>query len=136
MADASSLRKKVLQRGQKISVGTAREMQRELQHAASKHRKTGELNEAIKVRALGAGPRYRLHAEAEVLQAVTTNTGARPHKIRAKKGKTLAFYWPKAGRVIFPVEVDHPGNRGSHWWDTTMRGPVLRRAMKEASRAA
>lgn len=133
MADAAALRKKVLQRGQRISVGTAREMERELKRGAAKHRKTGELDEAIKVRAVGAGPRYRLHAEAEVLQAVTTNTGARPHKIRAKKGKTLAFYWPKVGRVIFPTEVNHPGNKGSGWWTKVMRSPVLRRAMKQAS---
>lgn len=136
MADASALRKAVLRRGQQISVGTARELERELRHAAAKHRKTGELDEAIKVRAVGAGPRYRLHAEAEVLQAVTTNTGARPHIIRARNAKTLAFHWPKVGRMVFPVEVHHPGNKGSGWWDKTMRAPVLRRAMKEASRAA
>lgn len=126
----------MLQHGQRLSVNTAREMERELRRAAEKHRKTGELDESIKVRAVGAGPRYRLHAEAPVLQAVTTNTGARPHVIRAKRAKTLAFYWPKVGRMVFPVSVNHPGNKGSGWWDKTMRGPVLRRAMKEASRAA
>lgn len=35
----------------------------------------------------------------------------RPHIIRARRAPTLAFYWEKAGRWVFPVMVRHPGSR-------------------------
>lgn len=136
MADASGLRRKVLQYGQRVAVGTAKELERELRRAADQHYKTGELDQSIKVVALGSGPRYRLHAEAPVVQASTTNKGARPHVIRARNARTLSFYWPKVGRVVNPVSVNHPGNKGSGWWDKVMRGPVLRRAITTAKKAA
>lgn len=126
----------MLRYGQRVAVGTADELERDLRAAAAQHRKTGVLDESIRVDALGAGPRYRIEAEAPVVQAATTNTGARPHVIRARRAKTLAFYWPKAGRTVYPAQVNHPGNRGTHWWDRTMRSPVIRRAMKRASSKA
>lgn len=88
------------------------------------------------MRAVGAGPKYRLHAEAPVVQASTTNTGARPHVIRARNARTLAFYWPKVGRMVFPVSVNHPGNKGSGWWKKSMTAPKVRNAIRAAQKRA
>lgn len=133
MADSSGLRRKILRWGQRVSVETAAGMETRLRESASPHRKTGELDAAIHVRAVGAGPRYRLHAEADVIHAATTNTGARPHVIRPRRvGGKLVFYWPKAGKVVALSSVNHPGNRGSHWWDKVMRGPVYRAEIRSA----
>lgn len=37
--------------------------------------------------------------------------GSAPHIIRAKFAKTLRFYWPVVGRVVYPFSVEHPGTR-------------------------
>ncbi len=37
--------------------------------------------------------------------------GTRPHIIRPRRKKVLAFYLPKAGKVIFAREVHHPGTK-------------------------
>lgn len=42
--------------------------------------------------------------------------GTAPHEIRAVNAKTLAFYWPKAGRTVFPVSVQHPGTQPNLFW--------------------
>lgn len=110
-------------------------MKRELRHSADRHYDTGELDQSIDVVAVGNGPRYRLHAKADTLQAITTDRGARPHVIRPRRpGGMLTFYWPKAGRVVSFRHVNHPGNKGSGWWRKTMRSNVLRRAMRKAAR--
>jgi hypothetical protein len=39
------------------------------------------------------------------------DTGARPHKIRARRAKYLRFFWKKTGRWMYLKSVNHPGNR-------------------------
>lgn len=43
--------------------------------------------------------------------AATVSLGSRPHIIRARRQKTLKFYWNRVGRVVYPVQVFHPGRR-------------------------
>ena len=49
--------------------------------------------------------------------------GTRPHVIRAKPGKKLRFFWPAPGpgQVVYLAKVNHPGYRGSSWWDDALR---------------
>jgi hypothetical protein len=60
--------------------------------------------------------------------------GTRPHVIRAKKGKLLSFYWPKAAKQMFLPKVNHPGYRGSDWWDVALRRwpDLLREGLRRA----
>lgn len=64
--------------------------------------------------------------------------GTRPHKIptvKRKRGqKMLSFYWPEAGKQMFLPQVNHPGYRGSGWWDEGIRKwpDMLRDALRRA----
>lgn len=46
--------------------------------------------------------------------AASVHNGARPHPIRARFAKTLRFR-AKTGAVVFPVTVNHPGNKPNPW---------------------
>lgn len=64
-----------------------------------------------------AGPVSRGKVRAPVIQATTTDKGARPHVIRPRNpGGRLVFYWPKAGQVVALRKVNHPGNLPMPWW--------------------
>lgn len=116
-ADISGLKRNAMFHWRAAADRCADAWQRELVDAAPVD--TGELANSIKVSARQTGPEtFTITAETgDLIQANTTNTGARPHIIRARRARTLAFYWPKVGRVVHPVFVRHPGNRGTHWWD-------------------
>lgn len=43
--------------------------------------------------------------------AATVSLGSRPHIIRARRKKTLKFYWNRVGHTVYPVQVHHPGRR-------------------------
>lgn len=131
-ADTSGLKAKARLRYARLAIEGARALESELRIEAP-HR-SYELRESIEVRSHHSGPGlFRIVAVAPVVQAATTNSGARPHVIRPRRGKVLSFHWPKAGgRVAFRY-VNHPGNRGTHWWDkvidrrTAIFARVLRR---------
>lgn len=88
--------------------------------------RTGRLENSIRGRVDVAGPTVRVVMQTgDLIQARTTNRGARPHVIRPRTRQYLAFHWDKAtpsmrrlpdGRVLFR-SVNHPGNRGSRWFD-------------------
>lgn len=78
------------------------------------------------------GDRIVSYVEAPVIQAATTDKGARPHVIRPRRrGGLLVFYWPKAGGVVAFRKVNHPGNAPGNWWR-----PVLERNWSAALRRA
>lgn len=110
----------------------AQRMQDELRIAAPA--RTTRLRRSIEVRAGRIGlTTFQIVAETDdLVQARTTNTGARRHVIRARRAPTLRFYWPKVGRVVTPIRVRHPGNKGSRWWDKTVRrhSVILRSALR------
>jgi hypothetical protein len=90
---------------------------------------SGELRGSIRVepvQSLGGG-RYRFRMVAPVIQAATTDKGARPHPIRPRRaGGLLVFNWPKAGGVVHLRGVNHPGNRAQNWWR-----PLLERSYRQ-----
>lgn len=116
MAEASTtgLRAKLLARYEAAAEAAARDAREALQAAAPVQ--TGALRESLDVhverRAEGT---FVLVAESPLIQAATTNYGARPHTITAR-GRALSFYWPRAGKVVFARTVHHPGNVGTGWW--------------------
>ena len=64
-----------------------------------------------------SGTRSTFRVRAPVIQAVTTDRGARPHVIRPRRaGGVLVFNWPKAGGVVHLRKVNHPGNPPMPWW--------------------
>lgn len=131
-ADASGLKAKAGSRYARAADAVAREIQAELRVRAP--HKSYELRNSITVRAIQSGPTtFRIVMDAPVIQAATTNSGARPHVIRARRAKMMRFYWPKVGRVVYFRSVNHPGNKGTGWWDkvrdrhVAIMGGALRR---------
>lgn len=131
-ADTRGMKQKALARYGRAAEAGAAALQTELR-ARAPH-KTYELRNSIRVSSRRTGATtFRITAESPVVQAATTNTGARPHVIRPRRAKVLSFYWPKVGQRVALRHVNHPGNRGSRWWDRTIArsgailGGVLRR---------
>jgi hypothetical protein len=81
-----------------------------------------------------SGTRRSVTLEAPVIQAVTTDQGARGHPIRPKRaGGLLVFHWPKVGRVVFFRHVNHPGNPPRPWWEAVVTDGC-RQALRIAAR--
>lgn len=97
---------------------------------------TGNLRRSIHAGPITAGPpvpSFRL--TAPVIQASTTDKGARPHPIRPRRaGGVLVFDWPKAGGVVFLRHVNHPGNPPRPWWRAVVTD-AYRAAIRDAARA-
>lgn len=60
----------------------------------------------IRVR-IGPKPRHKGDLAA--------HQGARRHTIRAKRGRTLRFFWRKKGRYVYFRSVNHPGMKGKQY---------------------
>lgn len=81
-----------------------------------------------------SGTRRTARVFAPVIQAATTDKGARAHVIRPKRaGGLLVFYWPKAGQTVFLPRVNHPGNAPHPWWEAVVRDAYAQ-ALVEAAR--
>lgn len=98
-------------------------------------RPPGELRQSIRsTRPVIGMSAFRFRLLAPVIQAATTDKGARPHVIRARRAKVLRFYWERGpagpGIYRFP-KVNHPGNAPQDWW-----GPGLRRQAQPSLRRA
>lgn len=95
--------------------------------------KTGQLRGAIRAtQVTNEGSRYRFRMVAPVIQAATTDKGARPHVIRPRRrGGVLVFSWPKAGGTVFLRHVNHPGNPPGNWWR-----PLLEQTYQQGLRLA
>jgi hypothetical protein len=97
-------------------------------------RPPGELRASIRSvrRSHLGGTAFRTTVEAPVIQAATTDKGARPHVIRPVRATRLRFYSPKAGAIVWARQVNHPGNAPAPWWQEGLR----RQAQPTLSRAA
>ena len=84
-----------------------------------------------------AGSRRTVRVRAPVIQARTTDQGARAHPIYPRRpGGLLVFNWPKAGGVVFFRHVHHPGNAAHPWWEAVLHdawGPALVQAARSTS---
>lgn len=99
-------------------------------------RKDGELAAAIRsTPSLRAGSRFVARALAPVIQAATTDKGARPHVIVPRRpGGVLVFHWPKAGGTVYLRRVHHPGNPPRPWWRKAVTD-AYQRALRDAARS-
>lgn len=115
----ASLVQKVETRGGFIAQRLSLDVLAELKIAAAPHHKTGQMEASIRTTWFRVAPtRWRVEASVPVIQAATTNFGARPHMIYPKTKKALAFN-TKGGRVVVR-SVSHPGNRAFHWFSDVM----------------
>lgn len=81
-----------------------------------------------------SGTRRSVTVQAPVIQAATTDKGARAHRIVPRRaGGLLVFHWPKAGGVVFLRHVNHPGNAPRPWWEAVLRD-AWRHALRTAAR--
>lgn len=82
---------------------------------------TGRLrsNTSVSVRREGRTG-FRFTARSDVPYASFTSKPTRPHVIRAVNARFLRFYWPKVGAVVYFPSVNHPGTRGTGWWERTL----------------
>lgn len=136
MAQADGLRRRVRERAGFAAAYAAKKVELDLIRNFSPHRKSGETQSAISVRldSLEADSVTYL-AKADTPQARYVNDGTPPHTIAPKGGsasgskwprrvkgeRLLVFDWPKAG--MFPARfrwVDHPGYKGSGWYDLAL----------------
>lgn len=104
--------------------------------AAEAPRKTGQLGRSGRVEPVRlAGTRATTGVAFTVIQAATTDKGARPHVIRPRRpGGRLVFYWPKVGRTVSLPFVNHPGNAPMRWF----RPALVKhwpRALRDAARS-
>lgn len=129
-----TLRRQVAERAKLIGFTAAAKMEVELRRNWGVHSKSGETLKAISVRLETATPTSLVFvAKAETPQARYVNDGTRPHVITPKANPgaisgskwpsfipgepLLFFFWARVGRNVRFRWVDHPGYRGSGWWD-------------------
>jgi hypothetical protein len=125
VADMTDLRRKVENRGQFIAQRLSLSLKEELRYASRHHRRTGRMEDTIVTPWRRTGlTTWRVEAKAPTIQAATTNKGARPHVIEPRKGQALR--WSSGGTVIFARRVNHPGNKGDHWFDKVMTKTSIR----------
>lgn len=88
---------------------------------------TGALRNATSVSVRREGNGFRFTARSDVDYASFTSKPTRPHVIRPRRaGGVLVFYWPVVGSTVFFRHVNHPGTRGTGWWERTLeRFPEL-----------
>lgn len=74
--------------------------------------RTGKLTNSIEHHSTG-DLSWRVKASAPYAHFV--DVGTKPHRIVAKRGKVLAFYWGKMGEWVFFRGVNHPGTKATNF---------------------
>lgn len=88
--------------------------------------KTGELARSITADARLRGAVLTVTVGSDLVQAATTNSGAKPHTIRPRRARALRFQ--VGGRTVYAASVQHPGNKGSRWFEQAVaRWPDMAR---------
>lgn len=64
------------------------------------------------------GGRWTVSASAK--HAKWVHEGTKPHPIKARTKKTLRFFWARVGRVVYPRQVQHPGNEPNRFLTRAM----------------
>jgi hypothetical protein len=111
MADLTALRNQIRTRAVFAVSESSTQLERALKTTSP--RDTGLMESRTTVQAQG----LTATAKAATDYASFVKDGTRPHLIRPRTKKVLAFYWPKVGRQMFLPRVNHPGTRGNSWWD-------------------
>lgn len=72
-------------------------------------RRSRKLEQGTRARVVRAGGGRRVIVFNRVKYAAAIDQGAKPHVIRPRRAKLLAFHL--GGRLVFARQVNHPGNR-------------------------
>lgn len=131
-ADASRLRRGIQQWAGRVMAQAAPETASEVRRHPRLPRDEGELERSVTAGpVLAAGSGHRFTLKAPVIQAATTDKGARPHVIVPKRARVLRF--PAGGRIVFARRVNHPGNPPRPWWADAVRD-AFTKALPAAAR--
>ena len=121
MAKLDPLRRRIRQRADVAVARAAPKLQKALREAAPQV--TGALKQMTTVSGLkssSVGPVVEARV-AVPYASYTIPPGTQPHIIRPVRAKALAFFWPKVGKFVFFAKVNHPGYRGSPWYDDVVK---------------
>lgn len=116
MADLRDLRNRIRVRAYFAVSDASPRLQQDLRSTSP--RKTGEM--MSKTTVVPRGLEATARAATDYASYVRI-PGTRPHTIRSKPGKKLRFFWNVTNRVMYLPKVNHPGYRGSSWWDDAIR---------------
>lgn len=128
------LRRQLRSQQQRFADVARREMESDLEEAAPVL--TRELRDSIEASAASvtdAGVSFEVHT-GNLIQAETTEHGARPHVIVPRNKRALAF--TVGGTRVVVRRVNHPGNAPQPWFfPTVKRWPeIAARAWRRVSR--
>lgn len=131
-ADATGLKRKLVQRQRSVVQRMTEDLRGQLRAAAP--RDTGQLTRSIKASwsQTGATTFKMVFETGDLVQANTTNDGARRHIIRPRHQGGVLRFQLRSGQVVFTTIVHHPGNRATHWWDKQLTAPKVRNARRRA----
>lgn len=120
MVDLSSLRDELVKVTRRRVEKANSSMTTDLKTSAPRG-ETGELVRKTGVEITSA-TKNRIVSEAviDVTYGEFVVQGTPPHVIRAKRGRVLAFNWPKAGGVVFFAKVNHPGTDANPFFDNVV----------------
>lgn len=119
MSIGAALERDVIRYFSEVAGRTRDRLERELQREAPVD--TGKMRASTSVSVRREGRGFRFTARAETEYASFTSKPTRPHVIRPRRaGGVLVFYWPVAGGVVHFRHVNHPGTRGTGWWERTL----------------
>jgi hypothetical protein len=110
MATLDPLRAEVRKQAEAVSESAGRKLQDELRRNSPYDTGLMQSRTMVQTRGLISSAKVATEYASYVAE------GTRPHTIRAKRGKVLSFFWPKAGKQMFLPKVNHPGFRGNSWW--------------------
>jgi len=81
-----------------------------VQRYATFKRRTGKLQDATRHRVVRTRGGHLLRIQNPAKYAAAIDSGARPHRIVARRAKALRFIG-RAGGIVFRQAINHPGNK-------------------------
>lgn len=132
MADASGLRKAYQARADRVAAAAKDDWVTSLKVAAPRG-ETGQTWAQIRGQVTPTGANgYRILVQSPTPQSGWTDKGTRPHVIRPRSGRALSFNWPAGGGRVAFAKVNHPGNRGSHWFRNATTATTVRQLVRQS----
>lgn len=128
--DTTGLRSQVARLNRRIFDDAAQGMLKEAEGAAPVD--TGETVRSGRIAARAqAATAQRAKLRFPTPQAEWTDAGTRPHVIRPKTKRALAF--TVGGRSVVVTRVNHPGNPGTRWFTDTVTDSRWRSLLQRAA---
>lgn len=104
---------------------------RTLLDVSEPQRRSGQLHRSQSVRPAMGPTTAQIQVEYTAPQAGFTNDGTRPHVIRPKRAKVLAF--TVGGRRVFARVVHHPGNKPTKWFTKAVSPASWARILRDVT---